>query len=106
MTSVDKDGLTSFLHAVKEGYTMLAELILKRNLSQICQRTKKSQCCIHLSVMNRHKPMLIMLLKNGGSKYTNAIDFNGRTPLHYAAVLGDAEVNLEKYKLFYVSSYL
>ena len=43
--------------------------------------------------MNRHKPMLMMLLRNGGSKYTNAIDYNGRTPLHYAAGLGDAEVS-------------
>ena len=75
----------------------MAEVILKQDQSQIYQRTKKSRCCVHLAVITRHKPLLMMLLRNGGSKYTNAIDCNNRTPLHYAAALGDSEVcgNLE-----------
>ena len=92
LKTVDKNGITCFLHAVQEGYTQLAEVILKRDHSQIYQRTKKSRCCVHLAVINRHKALLLMLLRNGGSKYTNAIDCNNRSPLHYAAALGDSEV--------------
>ena len=102
LTRVDKNGLTCFLHAVQEGYTQLAEVILKRDHTQIYQRTKQSRCCVHLAVINRQKALLLMLLRNGGSKYTNAIDCNNRSPLHYAAVLGDSEVgssSIEAYVL-------
>lgn len=83
--------MTPFLSAVAAGHTDCAKLLLESGVD-VKPRDMRLRCCVHLAVENEKLETLTMVLSETGSELVNAGDYVERTPLHYAAIVGDVKV--------------
>ena len=92
----DAQSSTPFLDAVAAGQTDCARLLLQRGAdSKACDIYMKN--CVHLAVENEHLETLHMLLEERSLLWNlYSPDVNERVPLHYAAMVKDVRVSVQK----------
>lgn len=87
----DKDNFTPLLCAVWKGQNDVIEYLLdnKANL-ELKDLNDKSE--LHLAVEENHISTLELLIQRGASRLVGQPDKEEKTPLHYAALIGDERV--------------
>ena len=84
----DVDGYTPLLSASWKGQTQ-AVLLLVEEGAKIQMTESSLKTCVHLAVEDDHCATLKALLDNGAAGLVNTTDKDYKTPLHYAAQMGN-----------------
>ena len=105
LNATDRDNFTPLHCAVLKGQTAASELLIDMGANYLLKDAFMRNV-LHIAVQEQHSETLKMLLKKGCSNLVNQMDKDYRTPLHYAAAVGNIKVCIYLYGVTYFPLFL